>query len=124
MSMEINSVVLGGNLTADVTLKQTPSGQSVCSFSLATNRTTMRQQERVQETSFFDVEVWGVVAENCQKFLSKGSPVVVVGRMKQDRWQNESGETRSKVKVVATNVQFLPSKRNASESQDMGPSGW
>jgi single-strand DNA-binding protein len=111
MSLEINSVVIGGNLTRDVALKDTATGRKVCAFAVACNRTFVINGQKNTETSYLDVEVWGTLAENCGRYLKKGSPVVVVGRLKQDRWENENKEKRSKLKIVATNVQFLPGGR-------------
>ena len=115
MSLEINSVLLGGNLAQDVELKQTPTGRTVCTFALATNRTFVTNGEKTREATFVDVEVWGAVAENCGKYLHKGSPVVVMGRLKQERWETPNKEKRSRMKVVATNVQFLPSGNRTQE---------
>ena len=113
MSLEINSVVLGGNLTKEPVLKEVTGGRKVASFTVACNRTYLSNGEKKKETSFIDVDVWGPVAENCSKYLTKGSPVVVTGRLKQDQWQTETGEKRSRLKVLAVNVQFLPSSRQA-----------
>jgi len=118
MSIEINTVVLGGNLTRDVELKEIPGGSKVGTFGLAVNRTYTRNGEKVQEASFFDIEVWGPQAENCARYLEKGRPVVVTGRLKQDRWEAE-GQGRSKIKVVASNVQFLPSRARSGETQSV-----
>lgn len=118
MSIEINTVVLGGNLTRDVELKEIPGGSKVGLLGLAVNRTYVRNGEKVQEVSYFDIEVWGPQAENCAKYLEKGRPVVVTGRLKQDRWEAE-GQGRSKIKVVASNVQFLPSRSRSGEAQSV-----
>ena len=115
MSLEINSVVLGGNLARDVELKDTKMGRKVCTLVVATNRTYLSNGNKVQEVAFVDVEVWGVIAENCSKYLKKGSPVVVVGRLKQDKWETESGEKRNRLKVLAANVQFLSSGKSQPE---------
>lgn len=113
MGIEINSIIIGGNLVNDVTLKSLSTGQDVCTFTLASNRTFLKNSEKTVETSFIDIEVWGIIAKNCSQYLSKGSPVVVTGRMKQDRWKNEKGENRSKIKIIASNVQFLSSGKRA-----------
>ncbi len=124
MSIEINSVVLGGNLTKEPVLKEIAGGRKVASFTVASNRTFLSNGEKKKETSFIDVDVWGPAAENCSKYLIKGSPVVVTGRLKQDQWQTESGEKRSRIKVLAANVQFLPSSKQtgagAVEGADTG----
>ncbi|MBF0478486.1 MAG: single-stranded DNA-binding protein [Candidatus Omnitrophica bacterium] len=115
MSFEINSVILGGNLAKDVVLKDLPSGQKVASIVVASNRTYMSNNEKKKEVLFMDVDVWGVQAENCNKYLKKGSPVVVTGRLRQEQWQTDAGEKRSRVKVIAVNVQFLYSGKPASD---------
>ncbi len=105
--MALNSVNIMGNLTRDPELKYTPSGKSVCTLSIANNRVYTSNGQKVTEVSYFDVEVWGAVAENCAKYLSKGRGVIVEGRLKQDRWEKD-GKTQSKVKIQANNVHFLP----------------
>ncbi|MCA9405866.1 MAG: single-stranded DNA-binding protein [Candidatus Omnitrophica bacterium] len=107
MSIEINSIVIGGNLTRDVVVKDIGSGRSVATFTVASNRTYIMNGEKKQEVAFIDVDVWGPMGQNCAKYLHKGSPVVVVGRIKQDTWQAQDGSKRSKLKVLASNVQFL-----------------
>ena len=108
--MSLNSVNIMGNLTRDPELKSIPSGKSVCSLSIANNRVYTKNSEKVTEVSYFDVEVWGVVADNCAKYLKKGSGVIVEGRLKQDRWEKD-GKTQSKVRITANNIHFMP-KRN------------
>lgn len=105
--MALNSVNIMGNLTKDQELKYTPSGKSVCTLSIANNRVYTSNGQKTTEVSYFDVEVWGPVAENCAKYLSKGRGIVVEGRLKQDRWEKD-GKTQSKVKISAVNIHFLP----------------
>lgn len=130
MSIEINSVIIGGNLTRDVTLKELSTGSKVAVMTVAVNRTYMVNGQKNKEVAFIDVDVWGPMADNCGKYLKKGSPVVVTGRIKQDQWQSESGEKRSKLKVVAANVQFLwgadkPVGTTATPEQEyVEPAGW
>ncbi|MCC6758561.1 MAG: single-stranded DNA-binding protein [Candidatus Omnitrophica bacterium] len=109
--MSLNSVNIMGNLTRDPELKYTPAGKSVCSLSIANNRVFTKNGEKVQEVSYFDVEVWGVVGENCAKYLTKGSGIIVEGRLKQDRWEKD-GKTQSRVRISANNVHFLAKKRD------------
>jgi|SRR6185503_12342923 len=111
--MTLNSVNIMGNLTRDPELKYTNSGAALCNLSIANNRVyTSKAGEKVEEVSFFDVEVWGAVAENCGKYLTKGSGVIIEGRLKQDRWEKD-GQQRSRVRISATNIHFMP-KRAAS----------
>ena len=105
--MSLNSVNIMGNLTRDPELKSTNSGKSVCSMSIANNRVYTKNSEKVTEVSYFDVEVWGVVAENCAKYLKKGSGIIVEGRLRQDRWEKD-GKTQSRVKISANSVHFMP----------------
>lgn len=109
--MNLNSVNIGGNLTRDPELKYTSAGRAVCNLSIANNRVYTANGEKVTEVSYFDVEVWAAVAENCAKYLTKGSGIVVEGRLKQDRWEKD-GKTQSRVRVVANNIHFMPRRGN------------
>jgi single-strand DNA-binding protein len=105
-----------GNLTKDPELKYLPSGTAVVSFTVAVNRVWKDQStdETKDETSFIPVVVWGRQAENCNQYLKKGSPVFVDGRLRQRSWENQEGQRRSIIEVVAFTVQFL-SQRPAEE---------
>ena len=113
--MSLNSVNIMGNLTKDPELKYTQSGKSVCSLSIASNRIYTKNNEKVSEVSYFDVEVWGAIAENCAKYLSKGRGIIVEGRLKQDRWEKD-GKTQSKVRIVANSIHFLPGPKREDAS--------
>ncbi len=119
-----NKVILMGNLTRDPDLRSTPSGSAVCELGLAMNRRyTVNGQER-EESCFVDVTVWGKSAENCKRFLEKGSPVMVEGRLQLDQWEDrESGSKRSKLRVVADTVQFLGLRRESGSDNGNGGYG-
>ena len=117
--MSLNSVNIMGNLTRDPELKYTPSGKSVCSLSIANNRVYTSNGQKVTEVSYFDVEVWGAAAENCVKYLSKGRGIIVEGRLRQDRWEKD-GKTQSRVRISASNIHFLPAKREDSSNMPAG----
>lgn len=104
-----NRIIMVGNLTRDPELKQLPSGQAVCRMSLATNRQFKNRQTgmQAQEVCYIDIDVWGVQAESCHKFLGKGRSVLVEGRLKLDSWQDPQGATRSKHSITADRVVFL-----------------
>ena len=107
MARSFNQVVLMGNLTRDPELRSTPSGQNVCSFSLALNRSWKGADGSQQEaTDYVDVTAWGPMGENVAKFVTKGRPVLVSGRLQSRAWEQD-GQKRSKVEVVATDVTFL-----------------
>jgi single-strand DNA-binding protein len=105
----INRVVLTGNLTRDPELRSTPSGMSVCSLRIASN--TRRKDggsgEWVDKPNYFSVTVWGAQGENCARFLSKGRPVCVDGRLDWREWQAQDGSKRESVEIIADSVQFL-----------------
>lgn len=108
-----------GNLTRDPEIKYTNSGKSVCNLSVANNRVYTKNGEKVTEVSYFDIEVWGAVAENCAKYLSKGSGIIVEGRLRQDRWEKD-GKTQSRVRIAANNIHFLP-KRDGGNQDSSSP---
>jgi single-strand DNA-binding protein len=105
----INRVVLTGNLTRDPELRSTASGTSVCSLRIATN--TRRKDQSTGEwrdkANYFDVTVWGAQGENCARFLTKGRPVAIDGRLEWREWETPEGQRRSAVDIVAESVQFL-----------------
>lgn len=113
--MSLNSVNIMGNLTRDPELKYTASGKAVCNIAIANNRIFSKNGEKATEVSYFDVEVWGVIAENCAKYLSKGSGIIVEGRLRQDRWEKD-GKTQSRVRITANNIHFLAKKRDGESS--------
>ncbi len=118
--MGLNSVNIMGNLTRDPELKSTPTGKSVCSMSIANNRIYSKNNEKVTEVSYFDVEVWGPIAENCAKYLKKGSGIIVEGRLKQDRWEKD-GKTQSRVRISANSIHFMPKRAETGGSQQTKP---
>jgi single-strand DNA-binding protein len=103
---DLNHVVLIGRLTRDAELKSIASGQSVCKFSIAVNRRKKNGDQWEDEPNFFDVVVWGRQGESLHQYLLKGKMVGVDGELKQDRWQQD-GQNRSKVEIVASNLQLL-----------------
>jgi len=109
----LNSILLEGNMVGDPLIRTTPKGTSVCNFSVATNRYFKQDSAAAfeKETSFFDIEVWGRLAGSCSVQGRKGRSVRVVGRLRQDRWANPSGENRSRVVIVAEHVEFRPQSK-------------
>ena len=104
----LNSILLEGNLTRDPESKTLPSGSQVCSFAIASNRFYRQNEVMEKETSYFDIEAWARLGQSCAETLRKGRGVRVVGRLKQDRWTDQTGKTHSKVKIVAEHVEFKP----------------
>ena len=112
----LNSVLLEGNLTRDPELRYTAKGTAVCRFAIACNRSYKQEDQRQEEVSYFDVTTWARLAEICAEYLVKGRGVRVVGRLKQDRWEDDSGNRRSRVEVIAEHVEFKPQRRDEAES--------
>ena len=113
----INRVVLTGNLTRDPELRSTPSGMSVCSLRVACN--TRRKNNSTgdweDKPNFFDVTVWGAQGENCARFLAKGRPVALDGRLEWREWQDKEGNNRQSVEIIADAVQFLGGRDDAPQ---------
>ena len=103
----INRVVLTGNLTRDPELRALESGTSVCSLRIASNSRRKENGEWVDKPNYFSVTVWGAQGENCARFLSKGRPVCIDGRLDWREWQGQDGSKRESVEIVAESVQFL-----------------
>ena len=119
MLNNLNSIIVEGNLVRDPVLKTIPNGHQVCSFSVASNRFYRQNDETEKEVSFFDVETWSRLAQTCAETLKKGRGVRVVGRLKQDRWEDTSGKTQAKIKIVAEHVEFKPVfKQDATAADD------
>ena len=106
MASDTNSITISGNITRDPEMRYTPSGISKVTFGVAVNRSWRNQQtqEWDEQTSFFNVVAWRQLAENVGASLTKGSRVVVSGRLEQRSWENEQGEKRTIVEIVADDV--------------------
>lgn len=118
MARSLNQVTLMGNLTRDPELRQTPTGQSVTSFSLALNRSYKDASGEWQEaTDYIDIVCWGPLAERVAQYLSKGRRSLVQGRLQSRSWEQD-GQKRSKVEVLANDVTFLDSRGAGEESGD------
>jgi len=126
MARSVNQVILMGNLTRDPELRQTPTGQSVCSFSLALNRAYQDKGGQWQEaTDYIDCVAWGPLAERVAQYLNKGRRALVQGRLQSRSWEQD-GQKRSKVEVLANDVTFVDSRGegggNSGGYAESGPS--
>jgi single-strand DNA-binding protein len=117
----INRVVLTGNLTRDPVLRNTSSGTPVCGLRIASN--TPRKTsggEWVDKPNYLSVTVWGALGENCNRFLAKGRPVAIDGRLEWREWEAQDGTRRESVEIVADSVQFLGGAPDANSNHDGG----
>ncbi len=113
----LSYIILDGNLTADPDIKKTQSGKQVAGFTVAVNHNGGYGEEKdPDDVSFFDVEAWEKLGENCNEYLKKGSKVTIMGNLKQNRWKTAEGDPRSKVKVVATTVRFDSTKKKEAKA--------
>jgi single-strand DNA-binding protein len=118
----INRVVITGNLTRDPELRSTAGGTSVCSLRIANNtRRKDANGEWTDRAHYFSVTVWGAQGENCARFLTKGRPVAIDGRLEWREWQAQDGTKREAVEIVAESVQFLGSRDDAATGNGFAP---
>ena len=110
-----NRVILVGNLTRDIELRYTPGGTAVTDMGMAVNERVKRNDQWTDEVNYFDVTLWGRTAEVASEYLSKGSPVLIEGRLKYDTWEQD-GQKRSKIKIVGERMQMLGSRGGGSGS--------
>jgi single-strand DNA-binding protein len=120
--VNINRTVITGNLTADPELRNLPSGTSVCKLRIACNtrRKDSASGEYVDKPNYFDVTVWGAQGDNAAKYLAKGRPVAIDGRLEWREWETDGGK-RQAVEIVADSVQYLgsqPSNSTATQEPD------
>ncbi|MDE2768897.1 MAG: single-stranded DNA-binding protein [Chloroflexota bacterium] len=117
----LNSVLIEGNLAREPELRYTPQGTPTCTLVLASNRAYRdpeRQGERIEEVSFIETTTWGKLATVCHEHLHKGRGIRVVGRLKQERWEDSHGNARAKVLVIAEQVEFQPRRQESARQEE------
>jgi single-strand DNA-binding protein len=114
---DINHVVLVGRLTRDAELKYITTGTAVSKFGIAINRRKKVNEEWVEEAHFFNIVLWGKIAESLNPYLKKGKQVGIEGELRQNRWEQD-GQPRSRIEIVANNIQLLGGKVAVTESQE------
>jgi single-strand DNA-binding protein len=119
----INRVVLTGNLTRDPELRSTQSGLAVCSLRVACNtrRKNQASGDWEDKPNYFDVTVWGAQGENCARFLAKGRPVAIDGRLEWREWEDQNNNKRQSVEIIADSVQFLGSREDTGGGNGFTP---
>lgn len=117
---DLNEVIVSGRLTRDSELRYTPNGTAVTDIIVASNRIWSKDSDRQEETTFVDVTIWGKQAESLQEYLVKGRHVMVVGRLKLNKWETEEGGKRSKLTMVADKVNLTPGGGKANGSKAKG----
>jgi len=120
--MFYNRIILIGNLTKDPELRYSSAGLAVSSFQIAVNESFKKGDEKQEETLFIGVTVFGRQAETASEYLSKGSGVLVEGRLKESKWETD-GQKKSRFEVIANNVRFMPKKTGNSDYSGGGSGG-
>lgn len=124
MAGSFNKVMLMGNLTRDLEVRALPSGMTVAKFGLAVNERYKDREGNWQErANFVDCEIFGARAEAMARYLSKGSPVFLEGRLRLDQWKDKEGQNRSKLKVVVENFQFIGGGQGGGQGSGGGGGG-
>lgn len=118
--MNLNKVLLVGNITKDLELKTFQSGANYCSFSLATNRVYIKDNQKTQETEYHSVVVYGKMAETLTKWMSKGSQILVEGRLKTRTWES-NGQKHYKTEIIAESIQFGNSPKTKKSTGNIVP---
>lgn len=116
---DINHVILVGRLTKDAELKYTNTGSPLSKFSIAINRRKKVGEQWQEEVHFFDIVVWGKIAEALHPYLKKGKQVGIDGELRQNRWEQD-GQARSKVEIVANNIQLMSGTRGGGNDNSSG----
>ncbi len=121
----INRVILTGNLTTDPELRSLPSGTSVCELRVAVNSRRKDQStgEWVDKPNYFNVKVWGAQGENAARYLSKGRPVAIDGRLDWREWETQDGAKRQTIDIIADSVQFLGSREEGASGGGFAGNG-
>jgi single-strand DNA-binding protein len=117
----LNSILIEGNLVRDPEFRITPKGTAVCTFSIASSRYFKRDSGMEKEVSYFNVESWGKLAEQANNLGHKGRSIRVVGRLKQDRWQDREGKAQSEVVIVAEHAEFRPDFKKEGNAGEEDP---
>jgi single stranded DNA-binding protein (ssb) len=114
--MSFNKITIVGNLGRDPELRYTPQGNAVCNFSVATNERRRDKNGEMQDfTTWFRITLWGKQAETASKFLTKGSPVYIEGRLRVEEWTDRDGKNRYTLDVNATDMQFISGGARAED---------
>jgi single-strand DNA-binding protein len=119
--MAFNKVIIQGNISSEVELKQTQSGTSVCSFNVAVNR--FSKEPDAKKVDFFTIVAWGAKAEFVSRYFKKGSPILVCGRLENREWQDKQGNKRISTEIIAEEVTFCGGAEKSEPTVSAPPKG-
>jgi single-strand DNA-binding protein len=115
--MNMNVVVLGGNLTKDPELRYTPNGTAICEFTIANSKKYKQNEEWIEKVGFYNCICWGKRGEIVAEHFKKGKPILVKGELEFQSWENKEGEKRSTVKVNVQDFDFVGYKADSGQAQ-------
>ncbi|KPJ83031.1 MAG: hypothetical protein AMS17_18205 [Spirochaetes bacterium DG_61] len=113
-----NLAIVEGRLTQDPELRYTQNGTAMCKFSIANNNAYYKDNELQEEVNFFDITTWSKLAEQCNEYLKKGRRVIINGRLRQSKWQDDEGANHSKLSIIGNQVQFLDSQNGQKNIEE------
>ncbi len=120
--MNLNKAIIAGRLTQDPQSRNLPSGQSVVSFSIATNRIWVDQSGNKQEaTDFHNIVTFGKLADICSRYLTKGQLILIEGRIQTRSWEDQNGVKRQRTEIIANNMQMGPRSASSTNGQPAKP---
>jgi len=117
MANDLNRVTIIGRMTRDAELRHTPSGVAVASFDIANNKTYTQNGEKKEQVSYISCVAWSKLGELIAEYCKKGAQIAVEGRLQQRRWDDSEGNKKSKIEIVAENIQFLSKPKEAAEQE-------
>ena len=115
--MNFNRVIIGGRLTRDPEVRELDNDQKVANVGIAVNSYRRSGDDYEQEGHFFDAEAWGNTANTLKEYFAKGSAILIEGELRQDRWQDDNGNNRSKVKIRIQKIIFMPRERQVDDDE-------
>ncbi len=110
-----NMAIIEGRLTRDPELRYTQNGTALCKFSIASNSAYYKNDELQEEVSFIEITTWSKLAEQCNEYLKKGRRVIVHGKLKQSKWNDDDGTPHSKMVIIGNQVHFLDTKKEVEK---------
>lgn len=114
--LNYTSATIEGNVTHEPVIRKTKTGKSVCNFSVAVNHYSNPDSQ--PNVSYVDIETWEKIAERCSRSITKGKRIMVIGTLKQDRWEGKDGKMQSKIKLIGKEIRFLDITKETKEPKE------
>ncbi len=115
---QLNFSIIEGNVVQEPKFSLTKNGKAYCKFTIANNNSFKKEDKWETRVSFINVETWGKVAETCKEFVHKGKPIRLKGQLKQSKFTNEQNKKINYIRLVASNLDFMPQKKKEDEKDN------